>query len=173
MNASARWALVFRDPPACTSRSIDGISDPPEAPLPRYDYRCVDDACENDTFEVSKSYSDDSITVCPVCSVEARRLLSPIAVHFKGSGFYVTDNRASNGASGSGSDSESSEKGSKSESKSESKAEKKSESSSGSDSGSGSGSGAGSKSSKSESKSKSSSSSSDSKSTSKAASSSK
>ena len=56
--------------------------------MPRYDYRCADDACENDTFEVSKSYTDDSIIVCPVCNVEAKRLLSPIAVHFKGSGFY-------------------------------------------------------------------------------------
>ena len=71
--------------------------------MPRYDYRCADNACENDTFEVSKSYTDDSITVCPVCNVEAKRLLSPIAVHFKGSGFYVTDNRASNGASDVGS----------------------------------------------------------------------
>ena len=126
--------------------------------MPRYDYRCVDDACENDTFEVSKSYTDDSITVCPVCNVEAKRLLSPIAVHFKGSGFYVTDNRASNGASDVGSDS--SENGSKSESKTEKKSESKSDSGSKS-----------SKSDKSEPKSKSSSS--DSKSTSNATPSSK
>ncbi len=126
--------------------------------MPRYDYRCVDDACENDTFEVSKSYTDDSITECPVCNVEAKRLLSPIAVHFKGSGFYVTDNRASNGASDVGSDS--SENGSKSESKTEKKSESKSDSGSKS-----------SKSDKSEPKSKSSSS--DSKSTSNATPSSK
>jgi putative FmdB family regulatory protein len=94
--------------------------------LPRYDYRCEDDACENDTFEVSKSYSDDTATVCPACSNEARRLLSPIAVHFKGSGFYVTDNRASNGASGGGTDSsDSGDPGSKSDPK---KTESKSES---------------------------------------------
>ncbi len=164
MNASARSALAFRDPARVFLACDWWDQRPPEAPLPRYDYRCVDDACENDTFEVSRSYTDDSATVCPVCNTKAKRLLSPIAVHFKGSGFYVTDNRASNGASGSDSESESSENGSKpekTESKSESKAEKKSEKKSDS----------GSKSSKSESKSKTSSS--DSKRTSKAASSSK
>lgn len=110
--------------------------------MPRYDYRCVEDACENDTFEVSKSYSDDSATVCPVCNNDAKKLLSKIAVHFKGSGFYVTDNRASNGASESSSDSsdssdsssESGDSGSKSESKkTESKSESKTDSSSKSD----------------------------------------
>ena len=126
--------------------------------MPRYDYQCVDDACENDTFEVSKSYTDDSVTVCPVCNAEAKKLLSPIAVHFKGSGFYVTDNRASNGAS------DSSENGS--ESKSESKSDKKSDSDSGSKTKTES-------KSKTDSKSESSSSSSDSKSTSKATTSSK
>jgi putative FmdB family regulatory protein len=114
---------LFATPSTCD----EWDSRPPEAPLPRYDYRCADDACENDTFEVSKSYTDDSITVCPVCNVEAKRLLSPIAVHFKGSGFYVTDNRAANGASEVGSGSDSSENGSKSDSESESKTEKKSE----------------------------------------------
>ncbi len=99
MIASASWRSLFAIP----STVVSGDLRLPEAPLPRYDYRCVDDACENDTFEVSKSYSDDSATVCPVCSNEAKKLLSRIAVHFKGSGFYVTDNRASNGASEGGS----------------------------------------------------------------------
>jgi len=102
--------------------------------LPRYDYRCEDEACDTDTFEVSKSYSDNTATVCPICNGEARKLLSPIAVHFKGSGFYVTDNRASNGASGKGSDSsdssdsESKSDAKKSESKSESKTKTESKS---------------------------------------------
>lgn len=126
---------------------------PTEAPLPRYDYRCPDDACDTDTFEVSKSYTDNSVTECPVCGSTAKKLLSPIAVHFKGSGFYVTDNRASNGASGGDSD------------KSESKSDAKSESKSGSDSGSKSGSKSGSDS-KTESKTATSSKSSDSKSSS-------
>ena len=129
MNASASWRSRFAIP----STTVSGDRRSLEAPLPRYDYRCVDEGCENDTFEVSKSYTDNSATACPVCNTEAKRLLSPIAVHFKGSGFYVTDNRASNGASGSDSDSGSSEKGS--ESKSDSKSEKKSDSKSSSDSG--------------------------------------
>ncbi|MCH7907385.1 MAG: zinc ribbon domain-containing protein [Chloroflexi bacterium] len=92
--------------------------------MPRYDYRCQDDACETDTFEVSKSYSDNSVTECPVCGSAAKKLLSPIAVHFKGSGFYSTDNRSSNGASSSDSD--------KSESKSDAKSKPDSDSKSGS-----------------------------------------
>ena len=125
-------ALAFRAPHNTEKRGRRF----PEAQLPRYDYRCTSDACENGTFEVSKSYNDTSATLCPVCSVEAKKLLSPIAVHFKGSGFYVTDNRGSNGASGSSSDSsDSSESENKTDSKkSDSKSESKSESSSKSDS---------------------------------------
>lgn len=91
--------------------------------MPRYDYRCEDDACETDTFEVSKSYSDDSVTGCPSCGSMAKKLLSPIAIHFKGSGFYVTDNRASNGASNGDSDKPDSKAGEKSESKTEAKSD--------------------------------------------------
>ena len=35
--------------------------------------------------------SDDPVTVCEVCGKPVERVFHPIAVHFKGSGFYTTD----------------------------------------------------------------------------------
>ncbi len=35
--------------------------------------------------------SDDPITECEVCGQSVKRLLFPVAIHFKGSGFYSTD----------------------------------------------------------------------------------
>jgi predicted nucleic acid-binding Zn ribbon protein len=35
--------------------------------------------------------SDDPVVVCEVCSKPVERVFHPIAVHFKGSGFYTTD----------------------------------------------------------------------------------
>jgi hypothetical protein len=37
--------------------------------------------------------SDAPLTDCPVCEGEVRRVVSSVGVVFKGSGFYVTDNR--------------------------------------------------------------------------------
>ena len=78
-----------------------------------------------------QSMSDDPVDKCEVCGAPVERVFHPVAVHFKGSGFYTTDygrNRAA--ASDSGAKEESkTEAGSKSES-----------TSSGSDSGSSSGS---------------------------------
>ena len=55
--------------------------------MPIYEYRC-----ENDhRFEVLQKFSDDPITVCEVCGAPAQRVLHPVAIHFKGSGFYSTD----------------------------------------------------------------------------------
>ena len=88
--------------------------------MPIYEYRC-----ENDhTFEVMQSMSDDPVTVCEVCDAPVERVFRPVAVHFKGSGFYTTD-YAKKGSTNSGTPSTDS-KESKSETKSESKTESKS-----------------------------------------------
>ena len=65
--------------------------------MPIYAYKCKN--CEH-RFEVRQRFSDDTLTECPVCSGNIRRVISPVGVVFKGSGFYVTDNRngKSNGA---------------------------------------------------------------------------
>jgi putative FmdB family regulatory protein len=55
--------------------------------MPIYDYRCQNDH----RFEVIQKFSDDPLTVCEVCGAPASRVLHPVAIHFKGSGFYSTD----------------------------------------------------------------------------------
>jgi predicted nucleic acid-binding Zn ribbon protein len=42
---------------------------------------------------LKQSFTDESMVVCPKCQNGAQRLFLPVPVIFKGSGFYVTDNR--------------------------------------------------------------------------------
>lgn len=56
--------------------------------MPTYEYRCDD--CEHQ-FEVFQKMSDDAVEECESCGSPVRRLLFPVAIHFKGSGFYTTD----------------------------------------------------------------------------------
>ena len=63
--------------------------------MPRYDYHCP--ACDN-TFEVTQNFASEPAAACPACGSAARRLISHPAIHFKGSGFYSTDNRSSSAA---------------------------------------------------------------------------
>jgi putative FmdB family regulatory protein len=55
--------------------------------MPIYEYRCK----KGHTFEVMQRMSDDPVTTCEVCGAPVERVFHPIAVHFKGSGFYNTD----------------------------------------------------------------------------------
>ena len=56
--------------------------------MPTYEYRCRD--CGH-TFEIVQKMSDDTLTVCPNCGGELRKVFAPPAISFKGSGFYATD----------------------------------------------------------------------------------
>ena len=56
--------------------------------VPTYQYAC--NACAHE-FEVFQSFSDASLTVCPICKGEIRKVYSAVGVVFKGSGFYKTD----------------------------------------------------------------------------------
>ena len=56
--------------------------------MPLYEYRCL--SC-NETFEVRQKFSDEPIAKHADCGGEAKRLLSAPQLHFKGSGFYITD----------------------------------------------------------------------------------
>lgn len=58
--------------------------------MPTYGYQCKD--CKNE-FSVFQSMKDDPITVCPTCSGSVKRLLYPVGIVFKGSGWYVNDSR--------------------------------------------------------------------------------
>jgi putative FmdB family regulatory protein len=55
--------------------------------MPIYEYRCEN----GHSFEVMQRMSDDPVTECEVCGAPVSRVFHPIAVHFKGSGFYNTD----------------------------------------------------------------------------------
>ena len=73
-------------------------------PMPTYEYRCEN----GHTFEVIQSMSDDPVDTCEVCGAPVERVFHPVAVHFKGSGFYSTDYKSkSKGSSGSDGDSSS------------------------------------------------------------------
>jgi putative FmdB family regulatory protein len=55
--------------------------------MPIYEYRC-----ENDHhFDVMQKMTDGPVTSCEVCGAPVQRVFHPVAVHFKGSGFYNTD----------------------------------------------------------------------------------
>jgi putative FmdB family regulatory protein len=56
--------------------------------MPTYQYACT--ACDH-AFEAIQSFSDDSLTECPQCKGEIRKVYTAVGVVFKGSGFYKTD----------------------------------------------------------------------------------
>jgi putative FmdB family regulatory protein len=55
--------------------------------MPIYEYRCE----QGHTFEVMQRMSDDPVQSCETCAAPVARVFHPVAVHFKGSGFYNTD----------------------------------------------------------------------------------
>jgi putative FmdB family regulatory protein len=58
--------------------------------MPAYDYRCT--KCGLD-FEVNRPITDREPVNCAACGSEAKRVFSPVAVVFKGTGFHNTDYR--------------------------------------------------------------------------------
>jgi putative FmdB family regulatory protein len=101
--------------------------------MPIYEYRCTN----GHTFEVIQSMSDDPVETCEECGAPVERVFHPVAVHFKGSGFYSTDYKnkskaASKDGDSSSSDSSSSDSSSESK-KSDSSGSDKAATSSGSD----------------------------------------
>jgi putative FmdB family regulatory protein len=78
--------------------------------MPIYEYRCE----RGHTFEVMQRMTDDPLTVCDEHGTPVQRVFHPVAVHFKGSGFYNTDyGKKKSGAAGSASEGSSSEGSSK------------------------------------------------------------
>ena len=56
--------------------------------MPTYEYVCR--SCGH-TFEIVQSMNDVSLTICPECGGELRKVFGAPAISFKGSGFYATD----------------------------------------------------------------------------------
>ena len=55
--------------------------------MPIYEYRCD----KGHTFEVMQKMTDQPVASCTTCDAPVQRVFHPVAVHFKGKGFYNTD----------------------------------------------------------------------------------
>ena len=55
--------------------------------MPIYEYKCEN----GHVFDVMQRMSDNPLTECVECGAPVRKLLHPVGISFKGSGFYSTD----------------------------------------------------------------------------------
>ena len=94
--------------------------------MPLYEYQCQECGVR---FERRQHFSDEPVKTCPDCEGPVVRLIHPAGIIFKGSGFYVTDNRAKSSTRIPGKKGEEKEKTTTMEKK-ETSASKKTESSS-------------------------------------------
>jgi putative FmdB family regulatory protein len=91
--------------------------------MPTYTYRC--DTCGHG-FEAVQRFADEPLKECPECCAPIRRVIQPVGVVFKGSGWYITDSRpkSSSDSSDSSTKSDKSEKKEKTEKSDSAKTEK-------------------------------------------------
>jgi putative FmdB family regulatory protein len=75
--------------------------------MPIYEYRCRN----GHEFEVFQSMSEEPVSRCRECGAPVERVFHPVAVHFKGSGFYTTDYAHSKAKAAASSDGSSDSKG--------------------------------------------------------------
>lgn len=78
--------------------------------MPTYTYHC--DSCGHG-FEAVQRFSDEPLQECPECGAHIRRVIQPVGVVFKGSGWYITDSRPKRSGEGSESGSAASTKSDK------------------------------------------------------------
>jgi putative FmdB family regulatory protein len=62
-----------------------------EEGVPTYVYRCQ--SC-GEVIERRRSFQDPPLTQCEACNGQLRKVLQPVGIIFKGSGFYTTDHRS-------------------------------------------------------------------------------
>jgi putative FmdB family regulatory protein len=55
--------------------------------MPIYEYKCEN----GHVFDVLQKMSDDPLAECIECGAPVRKILQPVGISFKGSGFYSTD----------------------------------------------------------------------------------
>jgi putative FmdB family regulatory protein len=58
--------------------------------MPRYEYECAECGVR---FERVQRFDESPLSTCPECHGEIHRLIKPVGIVFKGSGFYSTDHR--------------------------------------------------------------------------------
>ena len=61
--------------------------------MPIYEYKCAN----GHVFDVIQKMVDEPLTECQECDASAQRVLHPVAIHFKGSGFHNTDYKTKRG----------------------------------------------------------------------------
>lgn len=86
--------------------------------MPIYEYKCEN----GHVFDVMQKISEDSLQECVECGAPVRKVLHPVGISFKGSGFYSTD------YSKGGKKTEPASKNGNTETKTEKSADKKAES---------------------------------------------
>jgi putative FmdB family regulatory protein len=64
--------------------------------VPTYTYTCT--AC-NDLIEKRQRFSDPPLTTCEQCGGSLRKIIHPVGIVFKGSGWYITDSRSASSSS--------------------------------------------------------------------------
>ena len=89
--------------------------------MPIYEYRCDN----GHRFEVMQRMTDDPLTSCSTCEAPVQRIFHPVAVHFKGSGFYTTDYGKKKAAASTDSSSKAESSDSKDSKKKDSKSDSK------------------------------------------------
>ena len=55
--------------------------------MPIYEYKCEN----GHVFDIMQKMSEDPLTECVECGAPVRKVLQPVGISFKGSGFYSTD----------------------------------------------------------------------------------
>jgi putative FmdB family regulatory protein len=93
--------------------------------MPTYGYRCSN--CGHE-FEIRQKMTDEPLKTCPKCQGKLTKILYPVGISFKGSGFYTTDYKGAGKTAAASSNGEVKSSEGSSETKSESKSDSKSES---------------------------------------------
>lgn len=89
--------------------------------MPLFEYQCEECGVR---FERLQRKRDPNLEECPECGGPVRRLIQPPGIIFKGSGFYVTDNRRSSAGTRRSSSTESADDGGESSDSGKSKPKK-------------------------------------------------
>ena len=55
--------------------------------MPIYEYKCTN----GHIFDVMQKMSEDPVSSCVECGASVKKVLQPVGISFKGSGFYSTD----------------------------------------------------------------------------------
>ena len=61
--------------------------------MPIYEYKCEN----GHVFDVMQKMSEDPLSECVECGAPVRKVLQPVGIYFKGSGFYSTDYNSKKG----------------------------------------------------------------------------